>query len=154
MAYEALLAHLPLPPANIHRMQGELPPEAAARAYEADLRTIFGRDRTPRFDLILLGLGEDGHTASLFPGTSVIQESARWVVAHYIERLASWRITFTPVLLNAAASVVFLVTGSRKAERLQQVREGIYQPDRLPAQIVAPQDGLLHWFVDAQAAMV
>ncbi|MDY0019354.1 MAG: 6-phosphogluconolactonase [Anaerolineae bacterium] len=152
MAYETLLTQVSIPEANIHRMQGELPPDEAALAYEQELRAVFGEAAIPRFDLILLGLGDNGHVASLFPGTAAIEEHTRWVVAHYIESLESWRLTFTPPLLNAAATALFLVSGSRKGRRLKQVREGPYRPQRLPAQIVAPTDGKLLWLVDAQAA--
>jgi 6-phosphogluconolactonase len=106
----------------------------------------------PRFDLILLGMGDDGHTASLFPGTRVIHEQRRWVLAHYVEKLDAWRITLTPATINAAADVTFVVTGSAKAERLRQVLTGPYQPDTLPAQIVSPDPGRLRWLLDEAAA--
>jgi len=105
-----------------------------------------------RFDLILLGLGTDGHTASLFPGTEAVQEKKDWIVAHYVEKLESWRITFTPKLINAALNVTFLVSGKRKAAVLGQVLSGRYQPENLPAQIVRPDNGILRWIVDVEAA--
>jgi 6-phosphogluconolactonase len=97
-------------------------------------------------------MGDDGHTASLFPGTEAIHETERWVSAHFVEKLNAWRITLTPVMLNAAANVAFLVEGEGKAERLKEVLEGPAQPDVLPAQIIAPADGNLYWFVDEEAA--
>ena len=153
MARETLLDHVPLPPGNVHRIRGEEAPEWAAKATEIELRAFFGK--TPRFDLIFLGLGDDGHTASIFPGTSAVREETRWVVAqeHNLPPppLVS-RITFTPPLLNAAANIAFLVSGTGKAERLKEVLHGPYQPDILPAQIVNPKEGKLLWLVDEAAA--
>lgn len=152
LARESLLDHIPVPAANIHRIPGEQAPEQAAIAYEQTLRAFFASNPRPRFDLILLGMGEDGHTASLFPGTAALYERQRWVVAHYVDRTRGWRITLTPVVLNAAAHIIFLVTGSQKAACLQQVLIGPYQPDRLPAQIVRPTHGDLLWLIDRAAA--
>ncbi len=153
MAYEALLRHVPIPEQNVHRMWGELEPEQAAEDYEEQLRSSFGDVRVPRFDLILLGLGEDGHTASLFPHTPVLQGQGqeRWVVAHYVEKLGAWRLTLTPVVLNAAENVTFIVVGERKAAILEEVTEGPYRPQELPAQRVQPRRGRLRWFVDRAA---
>jgi len=158
MARETLLDRLPIPAANVHRIPCEQAPEQAATAYEATLRAFFTEGETPsegnptpRFDLVLLGMGEDGHTASLFPGTAALHEEERWVVATYVEKLGAWRVTLTPVVLNAAAHVTFLVAGERKARRLQEVLMGPYQPDRLPAQIVRPRHGRLTWLVDTEA---
>jgi 6-phosphogluconolactonase len=162
MAREALLDHVPLPAENVHRMRGELEPGQAAREYEAVLRTFFspsgadgeaqGETLFPSFDLILLGMGDDGHTASLFPGTVAIHEQTRWVVAQRVEKLEAWRITLTPVVINAAANVTFVVSGAGKAERLRQVLNGPRQPDVLPAQVVDPDSGRLYWLVDGSAA--
>jgi len=154
MAGETLLDHVPLPKENIHRIRGEIEPAQAATEYERTLRAFFSAPGAPSpcFDLILLGMGADGHTASLFPGTAAIRERERWVVAHYVDRLSAWRITMSPVLINAAANVTFLVAGEGKAERLRQVLTGPYQPDTLPAQIVQPHSGRLRWLVDAAAA--
>ena len=113
----------------------------------------FFKPGQPRFDLILLGMGDDGHTASLFPGTAAIHEPTRWVVAHHVEKLRAWRVTLTPAVINAAANVTFVVSGAGKAERLSQVLTGPYQPDVLPAQIVRPADGHLLWLVDSEAAV-
>jgi 6-phosphogluconolactonase len=160
MAYEALLDHVPLPAANVHRLRGELEPAQAAIEYEQVLRAFFGkpperkqRKMVPggRFDLILLGMGDDGHTASLFPGTAAIGEHERWVVAHYVEKLGVWRVTLTPAVINAAANVIFIVSGAGKSERLRQVLTGPRNPAALPAQIVRPDPGHLLWLVDAAA---
>jgi 6-phosphogluconolactonase len=150
MAREALLDKIPIPTENVHRMRGELVPDEAAAAYQAELEAVLGAGG--RFDLILLGMGGDGHTASLFPGAAALHEGARWVVAHYVDKLAAWRVTLTPAAINAAAQVTFIVSGAGKAQRLLEVLAGPYQPDVLPAQIVRPTDGRLLWLVDAAAA--
>ena len=151
LAREALLDHVPLPAGNVHRIRGEINPEQAAADYERTLRSFFARrpeEPTARFDLILLGMGEDGHTASLFPGTAALHEQTRWVLAHYVDKLRAWRVTLTPVVINAAAQVTFIVAGAGKADQLRQVLAGPYQPDALPAQIVRPTDGRLLWLTD------
>ena len=153
MAHESLLDHLPIPPGHIHRMRGEIPPEQVAVEYEQTLRVFFGESSPARFDLAVLGLGEDGHTASLFPGTAALHEQARWVIAHEVRRLGAWRITLTPVILNAAAHVVFVVSGAKKAAILREVRSGPYRPDTLPAQIINPTIGNLLWLVDRSVAI-
>lgn len=145
MANNALLGAVPLPAANIHRMRGEIDPAQAAEEYERTIANV-------RFDLILLGMGGDGHTASLFPGTAVIHEQKRRVAAHYVDKLSMWRLTLTPPAINAARNVTFLVAGADKAERLRDVLHGPYQPDVLPSQIVKPEDGRLYWLVDKAAA--
>jgi len=146
---ETLLAGAPLPPENIHRMRGEWEPERAARDYEQTLRAYFGN--APRFDLVLLGLGKDGHTASLFPGTETLAETARWVVpasAEYEDRPA-WRITLTLPALNAARHIIFLVSGAEKAAIVRTV---LTEPEAgLPAQRVQPADGEVVWLLDAKA---
>ena len=157
MAREALLDHVPVPDKNVHRIRGEDDPATAAAAYERELRDMFGTPEGPpmprlSFDLILLGLGEDGHTASLFPGLAAVSETERWVVAEYVARASMRRETFTPVLINAAAEVVFLVSGREKGEILRRVLDGPSQPGVLPAQVVAPRRGQLRWLVDAAAA--
>jgi 6-phosphogluconolactonase len=150
MTKETLLDVVPIPASNIHRIRGEDEPERAASGYVQELRTFFG-DRA-RFDLVLLGMGDDGHTASLFPGTAAVTEHKRWVVAQYVEKLALWRITLTPVALNVARNVIFLVSGAEKADRLKQVLQGLRQPEILPAQAIQPVSGRLLWFVDQAAA--
>ena len=150
MAREALLDRVPIPRTNVHRIEGELPPHRAAGAYQAELERVLGPGG--RFDLVLLGMGEDGHTASLFPGSAAIHEWARWVVAVYVEKLSMWRITLTPAAINAAAHVTFIVAGASKAERLRDVLMGSYRPLVLPAQIVRPAGGRSLWLLDAAAA--
>jgi 6-phosphogluconolactonase len=142
----------------VHRIRGEDAPAEAAAAYERELRAAFatpdGPPRTDpcaRFDLVLLGLGPDGHTASLFPGTPAVRERERWVVGHQVAVAPSWRVTMTAVVINAAADVVFLVAGGDKASALHRVLEGPYEPDVLPAQTIAPRAGRLRWLVDAAA---
>jgi 6-phosphogluconolactonase len=152
MGRETLLDRVPLPASNIHRVRGEADPFTAALAYEQELRAVFRTTTVPALDLILLGMGDNGHTASLFPGTAALREQTRWVVAQYVEVVNMWRITFTPPLLNAARSVTFLVEGAAKAEMLWRVLSGPYQPDVLPAQLIQPTHGQLQWLVDAAAA--
>ena len=146
MAREALLDKIPIPSENVHRIQGELPPEQAAAAYEAELEAVLGADG--RFDLILLGMGTDGHTASLFPVTTALEERERAVVAVYVERLRAWRVTLTLPAINAARQVLFLVSGVAKAKTLARIRAG--QP--LPASLVQPSEGQVVWLVDRAAA--
>jgi 6-phosphogluconolactonase len=109
-------------------------------------------DTVPAFDIVLLGMGDDGHTASLFPGTRALQEQERLVVANYVTSKGVWRITMTARLINAATRVMFLVVGETKADRLQDVLEGPHQPETLPAQLIRPTDGELLWLVDQAAA--
>jgi 6-phosphogluconolactonase len=160
MARETLLDHVPVPPSNVHRIPSEQAPERAAAAYERTLRALFvghaGRYPTPLpcFDLVLLGMGDDGHTASLFPGSAALYEQTRWVAANYVDKLGAWRVTLTPIAINAAAHVTFLVSGAGKAERLREVLSGPYQLDVLPAQIIRPTSGGLVWLVDAAAVAI
>jgi 6-phosphogluconolactonase len=151
MANETLLTKVPVPAAQVHRMRGELPPEQAAAAYERELHEFFGND-PPRLDVILLGMGDNGHTASLFPGLTAVHEQQRWVVAEYVAEVGMWRITLTPAVINLAREVVFLVAGSGKASMLHQVLEGPFVPDDRPSQIVRPTPGEVIWLVDAAAA--
>lgn len=155
MTREALLDHVPLPPESVHRIRGEDPPEQAAAAYERLLREFFGPGEAPAksFDLVLLGMGRDGHTASIFPGTPATTEARRWAMAVYVEApRPMWRITLTKVVLNAAADVTFLVAGADKAPRLREVLGPGVEP-ALPAQIVRPVRGSLHWMIDAAAGV-
>jgi 6-phosphogluconolactonase len=154
MAREVLLNRVKIPLANLHRIQGETEPEKSAALYDAELRDFFIKrmnSSRPRFDLILLGMGADGHTASLFPQTPAIHETQRWTMAQYIEKLGSWRITLTPTVINAAANVFFVVTGDDKAQTVRRVLNDPYNPDELPAQIVKPTDGVLRWYLDSGA---
>jgi 6-phosphogluconolactonase len=152
MAREALLDQVPLPPEQVHRIQGEIDPDQAALRYEQELRDLFRTSMFPAFDLIYLGLGDNGHTASLFPGTAALREQTHWVVPQYVEVMMTWRVTFTVSLINAARHIAFLVAGAGKAEPLWRVLEGPYQPDVLPAQLIEPVSGQVHWLMDAAAA--
>ena len=149
MAREALLDHVPV--GGVHRIRGELPPDEAAASYEGELRAFFEGEDPPRFDLILLGLGEDGHTASLFPETSALEVTDRLVVANPVLKLDTTRITLTAPVLNAAHDVSFLVAGGGKAEALKEVIEGDADPRAYPAKLVGPPGGLT-WMVDRAAA--
>lgn len=151
MAREALLDWVPINPQAIHRLRGEDPPEQAAAAYEAELRRVFGAAATPRFDVVLLGMGDNGHTASLFPHLTAVREAKRWVVAEFVGEVSMWRLTLTPPALNAAARVLFVVVGADKADMLSRVLEGPRDVDALPAQVIAPADGALTWMVDVPA---
>ncbi len=151
MAREALLKHVPLPDDNVHRVPGELPPAEAAAQYEQMLRRFFDEQK-PRFDLLLQGMGDDGHTASLFPHTKALRERKRWVIPNYVPRLDAWRITLTVTAINAARSVIFMVSGPGKAQALHDVLEGPHQPETLPSQFVAPPNGQVTWMVDEAAA--
>ncbi len=152
LARDSFLDKVPIPQLNVHRIQGEIEPKQAAKDYIEELRAIFGGRRRPRFDLILLGMGADGHTASLFPNSRAVKETRRWVVAYQVEQLDGWRVTLTPPVLNAARKVVFLVAGKEKAKRLQEVLRGERDPERLPAQIVRPKEGSVVWLLDRAVA--
>ena len=154
LARETLLDRVPVLAHHVHRMAGELAPTEAAQRYEAELRAFFAADSgtpQPRFDLVLLGMGDDGHTASLFPGTKALREATSWVVENYVPRLDSWRITLTASAINSAAHVLFLVSGAAKAEALRAVLHGPRQPEVYPAQLIRPQAGQLIWLVDRAA---
>lgn len=155
MAREALLMHVPIPAEHIHRIEAERADrDAAAREYEAVLARVFGvavGAEPPALDLILLGMGPDGHTASLFPHTQALDETKRWVVANHVPQLNTDRLTLTRPILNRGREVLFLVAGDDKAERLAEVLAGPADPKRLPSQSIQP-DGQLVWFVDRAAA--
>ncbi len=163
MAKEALLDRVPIPAQNTHRIPAELPnPSAVAAAYEDELKHAFDLEdgapsnlhaAMPRFDLILLGIGEDGHTASLFPHSPALAERTRLVVANPVEKLGTTRITLTLPVINNAERVWFLVTGGSKAKILHDVIEGPYTPDDLPSQYVNPTDGELLFLLDSTAAV-
>lgn len=151
MTYDALLDKIPIPLHQIHPIMCSGNPSEAASDYEGELKAFFG-DQPPRFDLIFLGLGGDGHTASLFPRTPVLKERQRWVADVYVPGQDFQRVTLTVPLINAAAAVVFIVSGSDKAQSLYQVREGVVNTERFPAQLISPVDGQLIWLVDQKAA--
>lgn len=155
MADEAMLSKIPVAAGNVFRIATENPDAAAAAdAYEQTLRRFFqlGPGEFPRFDLILLGMGPDGHTASLFPGTAALQEKSRLVVANWVEKLKASRITLTLPVLNAARCVAFLVSGTDKADALKAVLEGDAPGEQYPSKLVKPTDGKLIWLVDRAAA--
>jgi 6-phosphogluconolactonase len=155
MAFEAMLAKIPVPPKNIHRMAGEEPDAAkAAEAYERDLQDFFqlGPGQMPRFDLVLLGMGPDGHTASLFPGSTAIRETTRLVAANWVEKFRTYRLTLTFPVLNNAACVIFLVCGAEKTEVLRKVLQPDNGAGKYPAQLIVPVDGRLFWLLDESAA--
>jgi 6-phosphogluconolactonase len=155
MAEEALLSKVSVAAANVFRIPAENPDAAAAaHAYEQTLRKFFALQPSefPRFDLILLGMGPDGHTASLFPGSAGLQEKSRLVVANWVEKFKISRITLTLPVLNAACCVAFLVSGTEKAAALRAVLEGDAPGEQYPSRLVRPADGRLIWFVDRAAA--
>ena len=153
MAREALLSRVGVPESNVHRMRGELAPSAGASAYDAELNAFFGNN-APVFDLLFLGLGPDGHTASLFPGTEALDIHDVWCAANQVnEPVASpWRLTLTYPAINAARRIIFLVEGVEKADILATVLGGEKDVRRYPAQGIAPTDGELVWLVDSAAA--
>lgn len=159
MVREALLDHVAVRQENVHRIHGEEDPATAAARYEATLRGVLGTPAGPPragagtgIDLVILGLGADGHTASLFPGSAASREQTRWAVAEYAPAVAMWRISLTTGVINAAADVTFIVSGSAKAEILARVRGPAPAGAALPAQLITPSDGRLRWLVDAAAA--
>jgi 6-phosphogluconolactonase len=155
MTREAMLDQVPIRPEQIHRMEGELDPETAAARYESALRNSFRLEgaESPRFDLIALGMGPDGHCASLFPHTAAIHELSRLVVANHVpQQKDSWRITLTWPVINHASSVFFLIAGEDKASVLNEVLTGPHDPERLPSQLIWPASGILTLILDKAAA--
>jgi 6-phosphogluconolactonase len=154
MATEAMISKSPLKPEQVTRIKGEYPDaEQAAREYELAIRSYFklANRQFPRFDLVLLGMGSEGHTASLFPGTRALHEKQRIAVSNWVGKLLTERITLTPPAINNAARVIFMVTGADKAPALKAVLEGPYEPEQLPAQLIRPANGTLLWLVDTAA---
>jgi 6-phosphogluconolactonase len=154
LASQTLLDQVQLPAKNIHRIHGELDPKEAAKQYEQELTSFFTPTPggIPQFDLVLLGLGEDGHTASLFAGTNALTEQTRWVAENYIHKLNEWRITLTPPIINASKNVIFLVSGERKAKALRGVLVESQRAEKFPAQMIQPKVGEMMWFIDKSAA--
>jgi 6-phosphogluconolactonase len=152
-AWNVLLSRVPIPDANIHRVKGELGPVDASNDYSLTLKGFASPPLDwPRFDLVYLGMGEDGHTASLFPSSLVdVSESTLPVTAHYQDRPAN-RVTLTPIVFNSARMVVFMVTGEKKAVTLAEVLSSRYNPAQYPVQRINPNDGRLIWLVDEAAA--
>ncbi|MFQ5737440.1 MAG: 6-phosphogluconolactonase [Acidobacteriota bacterium] len=155
MTQRELLDKVPILEANVHPIPtGLTTPAMAARQYEETLRSFFhlGPGEWPRFDLIYLGMGADGHTASLFPGSPALSEKERLVVENYVEKLGAWRITLTAKTLNYGRNVVFLIAGAGKASRIKEVLEGRSDPDRFPSQQIRPLNGRLLFLLDRAAA--
>ncbi len=164
MAYDTLLNFVPVPPAQIHVMRTDIAPEASAAEYEKILHqyfdaTLAGPGSAPAagsgshsFDLVLLGMGDDGHTLSLFPGTAAVHEEKAWAIAYFLKAQDMFRITLTKTIVNRSAKVAFLTTGTGKAHALKEVLKGAYNPDLYPSQEIKPIPGELHWFVDEAAA--
>ena len=154
MTREALLDHVPLKAEQIHRMEGELEPAVAAARYESMLRDTFRLEgaESPRFDLINLGMGPDGHTASLFPHTAALHELTRPVTTNFVPQMNSWRITLTWPVINQARSAFFLIGGADKAAVVHEVFTGPHDPERLPSQLIWPSSGILTLILDKAAA--
>jgi 6-phosphogluconolactonase len=157
MAYENLLDLVPVPPSHIHKMETEnIGPKASAEGYELILKRYFpataGHKLENSFDLVLLGMGEDGHVLSLFPGTPGVHELERWVISLWLESQDMSRITLTQSIVNLSKKIAFLTTGSNKAHALREVLKGEYNPNQYPSQVINPVKGELHWFVDEAAA--
>jgi 6-phosphogluconolactonase len=154
MTDEALLSHVPLPAEQIYRMEGELDPEVAASRYESQVRIGFRLEgaETPTFDLILLGMGDDGHTASLFPHTEGLDELSRIVIANHVPQKDTWRITLTWPVINQGRKVAFLIEGAAKTDVLATVLTGKYDPETYPSQIIRPASGKLFFLLDTAAA--
>jgi 6-phosphogluconolactonase len=154
MTNEVLLSKVPLSPERIHRMEGELDPVVAAARYESTIRNSFRLEgaETPTFDLILLGMGDDGHTASLFPHTEALNDLTNIVTANHVPQKDTWRITLTWPVINQGREVAFLIEGAAKAQVLHNVLLGPYQPEILPSQIIRPASGRLTFLLDSAAA--
>jgi 6-phosphogluconolactonase len=150
MAFDTFIGPLKIPETHVHRMRGEDDPQRAAFDYRAVLFDVLGE--APQFDLVMLGLGPDGHTASLFPGQDPLTEDEQRVRAVYSTSQSQWRITLTPSVLNGTKAVCFALVGAEKAATLTAVREGPYDPTKYPSQIIAPPDGQLIWLCDKPAA--
>jgi 6-phosphogluconolactonase len=150
MAYDTLLDFVPVPASQIHVMRTDIAPEQSATEYEKILHEYF--DKTPySFDLVLLGMGDDGHTLSLFPGMPIVHEEKAWAKSFWLQAQDMYRITLTKTIVNKSACVAFLTAGTAKAHALQEVLKGAYNPDLYPSQEIKPT-GELHWFVDEAAA--
>jgi 6-phosphogluconolactonase len=151
MADQELLSHIDIPQSNVHRILGELSPKVAARRYQRQLEETFGPQEV-RFDLILLGLGEDGHTASLFPRTTSMDEEESLVCSVYVPQLESWRISLTFRTINNGRRILFLVAGGKKASILDRIFNAKQATKEIPATLVMPKEGTLLWMVDNDAA--
>jgi 6-phosphogluconolactonase len=157
MAYDLLLNHVPVPASQVHVIQTEnISPQKSAEEYESILHDYFPltTHHAPftTFDLVLLGMGDDGHVLSLFPGTTVVHEEKKWVTSFWLDTQKMFRITLTKTVVNKSSQIAFLTTGTNKAHALKEVLEGHYNPDLYPSQEIMPETGELHWFVDESAA--
>ena len=152
MAYDTLLGHVYTPDDQIHVWHTDLEPDAAAADYDSILHHYFDETPGKTFDLVLLGMGDDGHTLSLFPGTAVVHEQTAWTAAYFLTQQDMYRLTLTAPVVNQASCVLFLVAGPKKAQSLNEVLEGTYNPDKYPSQEIKPSHGELVWMVDEKAA--
>ena len=144
------ISHISIPQENIHRMKGELDPNIASIEYDQEMRKTFGGNSV-RFDLVLLGVGEDGHTASLFPGTDAVLEGEALVESVFVKQMNSWRLTLTLPVLNAARGIIFLAAGKKKASIIQRILNTKAAESKLPASLICPKDGTLCWMIDEEA---
>jgi len=152
MAYNTLLNFVPVPKSQIHIMRTDISPEQSAVEYEKILHQYFSLNNAFSFDLVLLGMGDDGHTLSLFPGTAIVHEEKAWVSSFFLKAQNMYRITLTKTIVNQSANISFLVAGADKAHALEEVLHGNYNPDLYPSQVIQPVNGKLHWFLDNDAA--
>ncbi len=153
LVQDTLLDHVKIPAENVHRMRGEIAPEEAAAEYAGLMHGHF-KESPPCFDLMLLGLGEDGHTASLFPGTDAVEECEKHTIAVFVPKLDAWRVTLTLPVLNASRKVLFLVSGKSKSEMVQRIISNKQPAKEIPATMVSPQNGELHWMLDSDAMVL
>lgn len=151
MARRELIEHVSIPEENVFRIPGELPPETAAKEYASQLLGLYKKE-IPRFDCVLLGIGEDGHTASLFPGTNALNEHEKLAVEVFVPRLKSWRVTLTYPVLNNARQIVFIAEGEKKAPIVRKVVNSTTADAEMPATLIRPTSGELHWMLDRRAA--
>lgn len=151
MANWELISHIAIPEENVHRIRGEENTDIAAGEYEQDIVRVFG-EQGPSFDLVLLGLGVDGHTASLFPGTTAVEEERSFVCSVFVHSLSGWRVTMTLRSFNKARRALFLVTGAQKAAIVRSVLSAKYPTKDLPATMVQPLEGTVQWMIDKEAS--
>jgi 6-phosphogluconolactonase len=151
-AFDRLLSKVSIPDENIHRIKGEEDPDKAARGYEKEVRRFFGMSGLPMFDLVILGMGEDGHTASLFPGSNLLKERIRLAAPVYLEKPNRKRITLTLPVLNNATQILFLVAGHSKADVVYEILGHGQKKERYPAGLIRPVHGSITWLIDQEAA--
>jgi 6-phosphogluconolactonase len=148
MAYENLLNHIDVNPGSIHRMPSESTPATAEETYDELLHRQFNESDAFSFDIVLLGMGDDGHTLSLFPGTEVIDDKLHWVRAYYVKKISQFRISLLPAIVNKARAIAFIASGNAKAMAFDAVVNGKFDPHHFPAQLICPLKGELYWFID------